>query len=179
MPFLTVHCACLQPLLGQHHEDDVSFAALCSEAGQTESKRWFNLAAVGTVAGQWRETHVLDFLRRCTDLGDSQILNVFDLLDSEGRGTIGFAEFYYLALMLMAMKEGKMKVFLYLRSAQTILLLQALARNSLDACADVRMTPKIACAHVCMLLRPFGLEELMPARLTQLRFTPQHMSAPN
>jgi hypothetical protein len=34
-----------------------------------------------------------------------QILNVFDLLDPEERGTIGFVEFYYLALLLMAIHE--------------------------------------------------------------------------
>lgn len=37
--FMKVSSAVLQPLLGQHHEDDISFHALCSEAGMAESKR--------------------------------------------------------------------------------------------------------------------------------------------
>ena len=37
--YMRVSSAVLQPLLGQHHEDDISFHALCSEAGMAESKR--------------------------------------------------------------------------------------------------------------------------------------------
>lgn len=93
-----------------------------------ESRRWFESA--GGVAGKWRETHLLDFLRRCTDIGDAQILSIFDLLDPDGRGTIGFAEFYYLVLLLMALKERQMKVFLYQRLDATCALLQVRARLS-------------------------------------------------
>ena len=101
---MKVDTACLQPLLGQR-EDEISFHALCSESGMTESKRWFDASVPGGPAGQWRETHLLDFLRTSTDLGDKQILDVFDLLDPEGRGAIGFAEFYFLVLLLLAIKE--------------------------------------------------------------------------
>ena len=71
-----------------------------------ESKRWFDVSSAGGGSpGQWRETHLLRFLRTCTDLSDAQILNVFDLLDPEGRGIISFSEFYYLVLLLMALEE--------------------------------------------------------------------------
>lgn len=52
----------------------------------------------------------MEFLRRSTDLSDAHILNVFDLLDPEGRGVIGFAEFYYLVLLLMAIEEGRVEI---------------------------------------------------------------------
>ena len=53
---------------------------------------------------------MLEFLRRSTDLSDAHILNLFDLLDPDGRGEIGFAEFYYLVLLLMAIEEGKVDI---------------------------------------------------------------------
>ena len=45
-----------------------------------------------------------------------------------------------------------------------------LARNSCDSGTDTLVAPKITFAHVCMLLRPFGLEDLLPGRLTELRY---------
>jgi hypothetical protein len=66
--------------------------------------------------------------------------------------------------------QGKLKVFLYQRGAETLRLLQAVARISSDSCSDTRGPPKIACAHLCMLLRPFGLDDLLPSRLAELRY---------
>ena len=62
-----------------------------------------------------------------------------------------------------------MKTFLYQRGAETIALLQALARNEAELLSDSRTPVKIACAYVSMLLRPFGLEDLLPGRLAELR----------
>ena len=67
-------------------------------------------------------------------------------------------------------EQGKLKDFLYQRGAETIRLLQTVARNGSDLCTDTRVPPKIACAHLCMLLRPFGLDDLLPARLAELRY---------
>lgn len=121
---MIVHSAWLKSLLGPISKDEVSFLGLCSEHAMAESKRWFDQAT--NSPGQWRETHLLDFLRRCTDLCDAQILSIFDLLDPDGRGSIGFPEFYYLVLLLMALKEGQMKVFLYQRLDMTCALLQVI-----------------------------------------------------
>ena len=166
---MKVNTTCLQPILGPHHVGQVSFSAFCSEMGVAEAKRWFSASTSGGAAGQWRETHLLGFLRAATDLSDPHILSVFDLLDPDGRGVVGFAEFHYLILLLVAIEEGRMKLFLYQRSAQTLALLQTLSRNNLDASRDERAPPKVAFSHLCMLLRPFGLEELLPGRLAELR----------
>ncbi len=45
-----------------------------------------------------------------------------------------------------------------------------LARNSCDSGTDTLVAPKITFAHVCMLFRPFGLEDLLPGRLAELRY---------
>ena len=90
--------------------------------GVAEAKRWFSASTSGGAAGQWRETHLLGFLRAATDLSDPHILSVFDLLDPDGRGVVGFAEFHYLILLLVANRKCM--------SAETRLFLKANTRNS-------------------------------------------------
>ena len=51
-----------------------------------------------------------------------QIFNVFDLLDPEERGAIGFAEFYYLALLLMAIQEVQQPLCSVCASVDVLLL---------------------------------------------------------
>ena len=43
-------------------------------------------------------------------------------------------------------EQGKLKDFLYQRGAETIRLLQTVARNGSDLCTDTRVPPKIALA---------------------------------
>jgi hypothetical protein len=69
---MLVHGMWLKSLLGPSNQEAVSFAALCTEHAMAEAKRWFDQAAT-SASGQWRETHLLDFLRRCTDLCDAQV----------------------------------------------------------------------------------------------------------
>lgn len=49
---------------------------------------------------------------------------------------------------------------------------QALSRNESDEHIDSKAPEKIMFAHVCMLLRPFGLENFLPSVLAELRHVP-------
>jgi hypothetical protein len=44
-----------------------------------------------------------------------------------------------------------------------------LARDGSEVRSDGKGPPKIMFAHICMLLRPFGLETLLPPVLAELR----------
>ncbi len=94
---------------------------------------------------------MIDFLRRSTDLGDAQILNIFDLLDPEGRGTIGFAEFYYLVLLLMAMKEVlivcSLSVMQSERGSEHNVFMQ-ISTGKVECVHTIYMAPLLSCTHI-------------------------------
>jgi Ca2+-binding EF-hand superfamily protein len=56
------------------------------------------------------------FMRNATDLNDKEILCVFDMLDVDDSGSIEFDEFYLLVCMLIAIKDGVQKNFLWCHS---------------------------------------------------------------
>ena len=61
------------------------------------------------------------FLRYVTNLTKSQIMLVFDLLDWEGKGEIGFDEFYMLACIIMAHEVSKFRLWEGRRKRNVIL----------------------------------------------------------
>ncbi|ETE71499.1 EF-hand calcium-binding domain-containing protein 9, partial [Ophiophagus hannah] len=56
------------------------------------------------------------FLRHVTNLPRSQIMLLFDLLDWDGKGEIGFDEFYMLVCIIMAHENHLEKQFMYRHS---------------------------------------------------------------
>ncbi|XP_058027295.1 EF-hand calcium-binding domain-containing protein 9 isoform X2 [Ahaetulla prasina] len=56
------------------------------------------------------------FVRHVTNLSKSQIMLVFDLLDWDGKGEIGFDEFYMLVCIIMAHENHLEKQFMYRHS---------------------------------------------------------------
>eukprot|EP00842_Homolaphlyctis_polyrhiza_P003502 jgi/Hompol1/4152/HPOL_006949-RA len=67
----------------------------------------------------WRGTGGLDdvqfqcILSHATDLKESQIYKIFDLFDLDGSGSVEFDEFYLLICILVAMKDGTAKNFMF------------------------------------------------------------------
>eukprot|EP00835_Amoeboradix_gromovi_P003752 NODE_260_length_12610_cov_0.413076.p7 type:complete len:192 gc:universal NODE_260_length_12610_cov_0.413076:363-938(+) len=53
------------------------------------------------------------FLLHATNLSSTQASHVFDILDLDKSGMVEFNEFYALVCILVAMKDGKAKLFLY------------------------------------------------------------------
>lgn len=61
----------------------------------------------------------LAFMRVSTDLNESEIYKVFDMLDVDGSGTIDFDEFYLLVCILIAVQDSEEKHFIY-RHSRTV-----------------------------------------------------------
>ncbi|XP_020903964.1 EF-hand calcium-binding domain-containing protein 9 [Exaiptasia diaphana] len=61
----------------------------------------------------------LAFMRVSTDLNESEIYKVFDMLDVDGSGTIDFDEFYLLVCILIAVQDNEEKHFIY-RHSRTV-----------------------------------------------------------
>ena len=53
------------------------------------------------------------FLEYATDLNSTQTSHIFDIFDLDKSGMVEFNEFYVLICIIVAMKEGKAKNFLY------------------------------------------------------------------
>ena len=53
------------------------------------------------------------FLLEATDLTTTQVGHIFDIFDLDKSGMVEFNEFYVLMCILVAMKDGKAKSFLY------------------------------------------------------------------
>ena len=53
------------------------------------------------------------FLTEATDLNHSQVSTIFDIFDLNRSGIVEFNAFYVLVCILVAMKDGKAKSFLY------------------------------------------------------------------
>ncbi len=71
-------------LLGSQYQGDGLLSPLLYTQEAIELlQKWFD-----NVAQPFRETHLLSFLRRCTDLSDAVILNIFDILDWDQSGAI-------------------------------------------------------------------------------------------
>jgi len=65
------------------------------------------------------------FLQSCTDLSEDECLRVFDMLDVDDSGSIEFDEFYLIVCMLIAVKDGMEKQFLWRHSRTCFELLDA------------------------------------------------------
>ncbi|KAL2917630.1 EF-hand calcium-binding domain-containing protein 9 [Polyrhizophydium stewartii] len=67
----------------------------------------------------WRGSGSLDdvqfqcIMTHATDLKESQIYKIFDLFDLDGSGSVEFDEFYLLICILVAMKDGTAKNFMF------------------------------------------------------------------
>ena len=58
-------------------------------------------------------------MKRFTDLDESRIYKVFDMLDTDCSGSIDFNEFYLLVCILIAVKDNMIKTFIY-RHSRTV-----------------------------------------------------------
>eukprot|EP00961_Rhodomonas_salina_P165128 2225197-Rhodomonas_salina.1 len=65
---MRVQLDAIQSLFGLEGKDSV-FSSLCTDTAIEDVNTWF-----GSVAEHFRETHLLSFLRSCTDMADAQIL---------------------------------------------------------------------------------------------------------
>ncbi|XP_065131407.1 EF-hand calcium-binding domain-containing protein 9-like [Paramisgurnus dabryanus] len=63
------------------------------------------------------------FMRHVTDMGMTNIMQTFDLLDANGDGEIGFNEFYMLVCILVSSKQHVEQNFLDMHSRQAFDLL--------------------------------------------------------
>eukprot|EP00699_Malawimonas_sp_californiana_P001973 EC716455.1.p1 GENE.EC716455.1~~EC716455.1.p1 ORF type:complete len:185 (+),score=17.93 EC716455.1:52-606(+) len=75
----------------------------------------------------------LAYLQSCTDLSEKQIYLLFDTFDVDRSGSIEFDEFYLLFCMLVAIKDGEQKQFLYKHSATCFELLDEDGSRQLSA----------------------------------------------
>lgn len=58
-------------------------------------------------------------MRQITDLDETRIYKVFDMLDTDCSGSIDFNEFYLLVCILIAVKDDMIKTFIY-RHSRTV-----------------------------------------------------------
>eukprot|EP01135_Chromosphaera_perkinsii_P005963 Nk52_evm8s375 gene=Nk52_evmTU8s375 len=79
------------------------------------------------------DTQFVAFMRMCTDLTESQIYNVFDMLDVDASGLMEFDEFYLLVCILTAIKDHEEKMFLYNHSRTVFDLLDADGSGNVSA----------------------------------------------
>eukprot|EP00012_Vannella_robusta_P004540 CAMPEP_0206204030 /NCGR_PEP_ID=MMETSP0166-20121206/13253_1 /ASSEMBLY_ACC=CAM_ASM_000260 /TAXON_ID=95228 /ORGANISM="Vannella robusta, Strain DIVA3 518/3/11/1/6" /LENGTH=182 /DNA_ID=CAMNT_0053623523 /DNA_START=195 /DNA_END=743 /DNA_ORIENTATION=- len=64
--------------------------------------------------GTFTENQFIHFMRELTDLGDYQIVEMFDIFDCDDTGIIGFKAFFLLFSLITALESGNGKQFLYL-----------------------------------------------------------------
>jgi len=88
------------------------FEFIYSEKGFSNLKKWFAQNATGS-KNQFNENQFITFLRELTDLGDHQILEVFDTFDHNHQGAITFNEFFLIISLLVARETGQTTRFLY------------------------------------------------------------------
>ncbi len=74
-----VELSAIKSLFGAQEQESV-FKGLSTQSAVEGLQAWFSSAAE-----TFKETHLLSFLRSCTDMGDAQILDVYDVLDSQVR----------------------------------------------------------------------------------------------
>ena len=70
-------------LLGSQYQSDGHLSPLLyTQEAIDLLRKWYD-----SVPHPFKETHLLSFLRRCTNLSDAEILNIFDVLDWDQSGT--------------------------------------------------------------------------------------------
>jgi len=170
---MRVQLDAIQSLFGLEGKDSV-FSSLCTDTAIEDVNTWF-----GSVAEHFRETHLLSFLRSCTDMADAQILDAFDILDSRSRGHLVFFEFYFLVSLLCAREEGQMKVFLFQRGEDASVLLYS---RSKFVAQGTESSDKLATRHLSFFLQTFEmeydfLETLADLGLNRADLTPREITA--
>ncbi|KYQ90049.1 hypothetical protein DLAC_08634 [Tieghemostelium lacteum] len=97
------------------HKQRTLFEKLYTESGFNSIKSWYekNTANNNFIIG---ESQFVLLLRYLTDLHSYQILNLFDSLDKDDIGCIGFEEFFLLIALLAAKECGQTTKFLYQHS---------------------------------------------------------------
>jgi len=115
----------------------------------------------------FRLVQLVSLLRACTDVSDAQALDVFDLLDVDGRGCLRFTEFYFLCCLLLAFGNREMKVFMYQRGDDLVRLLEAKSRDREISTGSKNV--KVPVASICYLFRVLGQERDLFSKMEQLR----------
>eukprot|EP01102_Stenamoeba_stenopodia_P011648 TRINITY_DN3599_c0_g1_i1.p1 TRINITY_DN3599_c0_g1~~TRINITY_DN3599_c0_g1_i1.p1 ORF type:complete len:445 (-),score=100.73 TRINITY_DN3599_c0_g1_i1:24-1358(-) len=106
------------------------FDFIYSEKGFSNLKKWFSINATGNT-NQFNENQFITFLRELTDLGDHQILEVFDTFDHNHQGAITFNEFFLIISLLVARETGQTTRFLYLHGKEIFEMLMGKEGNAI------------------------------------------------
>jgi hypothetical protein len=155
---LIVDADYLRVLMGCRETSCTFLEAACTDACISALKKWFE--AVGE---KFRESHLLSLLRRCTDMDDARIMDIFDLLDADGRGYIQFPSLHFVICILAGRAEGRMKRFLYLRGKDSFVYLTGGADLEGD-----RRPGKARAMRLFQFLAAFGFDQYVASKLHEL-----------
>jgi hypothetical protein len=132
--------------------------AACTDACISALKKWFE-----SVADKFRECHLLSLLRRCTDMDDAKILDIFDLLDVDSNGCLQLPALHFLVCILAGRSEGRMKKFLYLRGRDSFVFVTAGAEFDRD-----KRPGKARAMRLFQFLSAFGFDQYVASKLHDL-----------
>ncbi|EKX41789.1 hypothetical protein GUITHDRAFT_112208 [Guillardia theta CCMP2712] len=122
----------------------------------------------------FRLSQTVSLLRACTDVTDAQAMDVFDLLDCDGRGCLRFTEFYFLCCLLVAYCRRELKKFMYQRWDDISRLLQAKSRDrEISTGSKVVKVPVVS---VCCFFRILGQERDLFSKMEQLRLSKRDLN---
>lgn len=167
----------LRLLVGKKEGSGLSaLEAACSEGCVSLLRQWFD-----AVGDRFRETHLLSLLRRCTNMGDARILDVFDLLDIDGTGTMNFAALHLMICILAGRAEGHMKQFLYRRGKDSFSFLAAGGASVGEpSLTGGKGRPRsVKAARLFKFLASFGFDQYVVSNLHDLQLASRPQLAEN
>eukprot|EP00339_Tiarina_fusa_P010964 CAMPEP_0117028906 /NCGR_PEP_ID=MMETSP0472-20121206/20979_1 /TAXON_ID=693140 ORGANISM="Tiarina fusus, Strain LIS" /NCGR_SAMPLE_ID=MMETSP0472 /ASSEMBLY_ACC=CAM_ASM_000603 /LENGTH=236 /DNA_ID=CAMNT_0004736529 /DNA_START=167 /DNA_END=877 /DNA_ORIENTATION=- len=97
----------------QENKELSFFNLLYTDMGFKNCQKFFQDESSAT-KGTFTENQFIHFMRELTDLGDYQIVEMFDIFDCDDTGIIGFKSFFLLFSLIAALETGNGKQFLYL-----------------------------------------------------------------
>jgi len=83
-------------------------------------------------SGELDDVGFTSLMQGLTDLSERDAYKVFDIFDVDGSGSIGFDEFYLIACMLIALKDGQTKQFLWNHSRTCFELIDTDGSNAVS-----------------------------------------------
>mmetsp|Transcript_65694 Transcript_65694/g.176046 ORF Transcript_65694/g.176046 Transcript_65694/m.176046 type:complete len:228 (-) Transcript_65694:45-728(-) len=150
-------------LLGpQYQGDGLLSPLLYTEEAISILRSWFECAVQ-----PFKETHLLWFMRKCSNLSDAMILDIFDILDWSQSGHLRFSEFYFLFSLLAAMQEAQTRLFLFQRNRDVLFFLGAHPATKI-ASQDEHDNHTVSKFKLVRFLTVFNLHSNLSSQLTEL-----------